>query len=116
MAVRERYTQCTSILHTSHSGLRQCKGRRESVLSLEDRWWFEEKKKRAKNTVECACHEARRLSKLFLAAHKDSNYSHGPVLASPYFVQLIPQQLDRNVSIFLEIHRIVMLKIHDTHF
>ena len=47
--------------------------RRESVLSLEDKWWFEEKKGRAKNAVECACHEVQRLSKLFLATHKDSN-------------------------------------------
>ena len=74
MTVSGGYTQFTSMLHTSHSGLRQCKRRWESVLSLENRWWFEEKRGRAKNAVECACHEVQRLSKLFLAAaHKDSN-------------------------------------------
>ena len=43
-------------------------------------------------------------------------YSHGPVLASPYFVQLIPQRLVRNVSIFFEIHKIVMSKMSAIHF
>ena len=73
MDVSEGYTQFTSMLHTSHSGLRQRKRRRGSVLSLEDRWWYEEKGGRAKNAVECACHEVQRPSKLFLAAYKDSS-------------------------------------------
>ena len=73
MAVSGGYTQFTSTLHTGHSVLRQCNRMRESVLSVEAGWWYEEKKKRAKNAVECACHEVQRLSKLFLATYKDSN-------------------------------------------
>ena len=73
MDVSEGYTQFTPMSHTSHSGLRQCKQRWESVLSLEDRWWYEEKGGRAKNAVECACHEVQRLSKLFLDARKYSS-------------------------------------------
>ena len=34
MAVSERRTQFTSMLHTSHSGLRQCKGRRGAYWAL----------------------------------------------------------------------------------
>ena len=82
------------------------KNRYTTHLSSGEKNWGENKTSRMKDKGK----------RIHWVTNESEIYSHGPVLASPYFVQLISQRLVRNVSIFFEIHKIGMSKMFNTYF